>query len=346
MAYFLGIDGGNSKTHALIIDERGYPVGFCAGSGSDFQEVGLDQAKAVWAETIREALVQARLGLEDLAMVCFCLAGADLPEDYQVLQTAAEGIVSPARVTVKNDTIAALRAGLHANSFGVTVVVGTGFNAAGRGQDGREVILPGLGYLSGDYGGGRWMGRQIIRAVMRAWDGRGPSTALRQAVLDVMGVPDELALIRALRQDGAQNRILNLVPLLFDIASQGDEVAKALLTTLGEEVGLTAGVIIRRLGLEDEAVPVILSTSVYRGKGALFLNAIKAALQRAAPKAYVLIPDFIPVVGAALEALAASEVEGTPDLHATLRRELSVRYPNLLYPQVADESWMQVEPGN
>jgi len=342
MAYFLGIDGGNSKTHALVVDEQGHPSGFCAGGGSDFQEVGLDKAKAVWAETIRGALDQAGLDLEDVTSMCFCLAGADLPEDYQILQKTAKSIAFPAKVTVKNDTIAALRAGLHATSFGVTVVVGTGFNAAGRGKDGQEVILPGLGYLSGDYGGGRWMGRQIIRAVMRAWDGRGPATALRQAVLEVMGVTDELALIRVLRQDGAQNRILNLVPLLFDIASQGDAVAKLLLTCLGEEVGLTAGVIIRRLALEDEAVPVILSTSVYRGKGSLFLTVIRAALQRAAPKAYILIPDFIPVVGAALEALTASGVDGSSGLLTTLRRELAVRYPALLYPQVPDESWVQV----
>lgn len=331
MSIFIGIDGGNSKTHALIITEEGQVLGFGASGGSDFQEVGLEAARREWSKAIHEALLQANLHLDQIQLGCFCLAGADLPEDYELLHHAAEETIHPMKVVIKNDTIAALRAGLHQNLYGVTVVVGTGFNAAGRGKDGQEIILPGLGYISGDYGGGRWMGQQIVRVVMRAWDGRGPATMLRQPVLKVMKVHNEIELMRYLRGECPPDHILELVPLLFDAAYEGDEVAQSLLTFLGKEVGLTAGVLIRRLGLEKEEVPVVLSTSVFRGKGPLFLDVITETVHRIAPKARILTPVFVPVVGAALEALDISGVAINETLLKTLQRDLSKKYPELIY---------------
>ncbi len=335
MSIYLGIDGGNSKTHALIVTMEGKVLGFGASGGSDFQEVGIEEARLAWSKAINEALDQANLPLDQLRFGCFCLAGADLPEDYELLYQTAEQLMHPVKVVVKNDTIAALRAGLHRNVCGVTVVVGTGFNAAGRGKDGQEIILPGLGYLSGDYGGGRWMGRQIIRAVLRAWDGRGPQTILRQPVLETMGVGDEVELMRCLRQNCAQDRILELVPLLFNAAYEGDEVAQSLLTFLGVEVGRTAGVLIRRLGLEKEEVPVVLSTSVFRGKGPLFLDVITETVHRVAPKAHIVTPAFVPVVGAALEALSISGITIDESLLKTLHLELMQKFPELIYHEHA-----------
>jgi N-acetylglucosamine kinase-like BadF-type ATPase len=290
----------------------------------------MEKARTAWCQAMTEALSQAGMSRQDISQSCFCLAGADLPEDYALLNQAIDEIAHPMKVFVKNDSIAALRAGLHDNSFGVAVVVGAGFNAAGRGKDGQEIILPGLGYISGDFGGGRWIGHQIIRAIIRAWDGRGPATALRQAVFESMGVKDELELIRFLRQNSHQNQILDLVPVLFDVAYEGDPVAESLLTFLGTEVGVTAGTLIRRLALEDEEVPVILSTSVFRGKGPLLINVITDTIHRIAPKAHIVMPDFIPVVGAALEALAARGLPFHPGMLSNLRYELIANYPELI----------------
>lgn len=331
MSFYLGVDGGNSKTHALLISDRGEVLGFGAASGSNFQVVGLEAARHSWELALASAISQANLHLSDVRFGCFCLAGADLPEDYQLLQQTVEALVAPMRVKIKNDTIAALRAGLLLETYGVTVVVGAGFNAGGRDKDGQEIVLPGLGFVSGDYGGGRWMGEQIIRAVMRAWDGRGPATALREPVLEIMGAEDELELIRLLRQDQVQERVLDLMPLLFEAAYQGDEVAQSLLSFLGQEVGRTAGVLIRRLGLEGEAVPVVLSTSVFRGKGPLFLDVITEEVHRIAPKARVLLSTFTPVVGAALEALSQAGVPLSELLIENLKQGLCQKYPELVH---------------
>ena len=333
MSLVLGIDGGNSKTHALILSDRGEVLGFGAGPGSNFQVVGLEATKRALNLAINHALSQSDLQLRDIQFGCFCLAGADLPEDYCLLQQTVEALVQPMKVKIKNDTIAALQAGLHLESFGVTVVVGAGFNAAGRGKDGREIVLPGLGYISGDYGGGQWMGQQIIQAIMRAWDERGTPTSMRQPVLEIMGAKDEMELIRTLRREKTPKRLQDLMPVLFEAAYEGDEVAQSLLTFLGQEVGLTAGVLIRRLGLEKEEVPVVLSTSVFRGKGPLLLDVITETVHRIAPKARIIIPVFAPVVGAAIEALNLAARPLYEALLNKLEQELRQKHPELIYTQ-------------
>lgn len=331
MRYFLGVDGGNSKTHALLMAEDGSPVGFGASGGSDYQEIGLQAAQSEWEKAVVGALSEAGLTVLDIELGCFCLAGADLPEDYSILNEEVTRLVYPMRIIVRNDTIAALQAGLHEASFGVTVVVGTGFNAAGRGKDGQELILPGLGYISGDYGGGRWIARQIIRAVMRAWDGRGPATRLSAAVFEAVGVSNEEELIHYLRKEkGGREKLLDLVPVLFDVAYNGDLVAQSLLINLGTEVGITANNLIRRLGLEREHVPVVLSTSVFRGKGPLLIDVITTTVHQVAPKAHVITPDFYPVVGAALEALDCGGINVNVGLIDHMRQALCKNYPYLI----------------
>jgi N-acetylglucosamine kinase-like BadF-type ATPase len=329
--YYLGVDGGNSKTHVLVITCQGKPVGFGASGGSDFQEVGIEAAQREWQTAIDKALSCANLERQQISLACFCLAGADLPEDYVLLQEAVAKMASPMPIVVKNDTIAALRAGLHRLPFGVTVVVGVGFNAAGRGKDGHEIILPGLGYISGDYGGGRWLGRQIIRAVIRAWDGRGPATCLSQLILDAMGVSNEMELIQRLRyEDRARQDVIDLVPTLFDAAYNGDKVAQGLLIRLGTEVGITANTLIKKLGLQCEEVPVVLSTGVFRGKGPLLIDVVAMVVHRVAPQAKVIVPDFLPVVGAALEALDEGGIHTSAELVDNLREGLASDYPDLL----------------
>jgi len=331
VAYLLGIDGGNTKTHALIIDARGWPSGFGASGGSDFQEVGLDSAKQEWRTAIQAAVDASGIALKDVDLACFCLAGADLPEDYSALEKATAELVSPVRALVKNDTMAALRAGLHESAFGITIVVGTGFNAAGRGIQGEEIVLPGLGYISGDYGGGRWLGRQMIRAVMRAWDGRAKPTKLTKMILHSIGVENELELIRYLRrEESAQEDLHKLVPLLFEAAFDGDEIAQELIIRLGQEVGLTANTLIRKLELEEEEVPIVLSTSVFRGKGPLLIDVVTTIVHQVAPKAVIKVSEFVPVVGAALDALVEGQFKVDKDLLVNLRTGLSEQYPDLL----------------
>lgn len=306
MKYFLGVDAGGSKTHALVVDASGHVLGFGSAGGGNHQVAGLEPAVAEIRKASQGAIAGA--GSAPIEHACFCLSGADLEEDYVLLATAMRELHLAPAITVMNDTMAALRAGI-TRPWGVAVVCGSGFNAAGRGKDGRELILPGLGSISGDWGGGGDLAQEVIRLVMRAWDGRGEQTQLTERVLAHFNVPSEEALLRGLyhHKIGGQ-QLMELVPLLFEVAAEGDVPARQLVIAMGKEVATTAKALLRRLSLQDAEVEVVLAGGVFRGKGSLLLDTVTNSVHEAAPLASILRLERAPVVGAALLALDAAGV--------------------------------------
>ncbi|HEU5086603.1 MAG TPA: BadF/BadG/BcrA/BcrD ATPase family protein, partial [Roseiflexaceae bacterium] len=153
MTIYLGVDGGGSKTFALAADARGQVLGFGQGGRANHQSVGLTPA-------LREVELACRqaLGTLSAAFASFCLSGADLPSDFALLRPALQALDVATLFDLRNDTWAALRAG-SSRPWGVVVICGSGINAAIRSVDGREFVLPSLGAISGDWGGGGDMAR-------------------------------------------------------------------------------------------------------------------------------------------------------------------------------------------
>ncbi len=328
MTLVLGVDAGATKTFALVADDGGHILGFGKGGPGNHQVAGLEPALVEIRRACEEALAQAGAS-PPVDLGFFGLAGADLPVDFALLTPAVEGMGLARRVRIKNDTMVALRAGLK-RSWGVAVICGTGFNAGGIGPDGREVQLPGLGALSGDWGGGGDIAQEVIRLVARAWDGRGQPTALTEMTLTALGLPSVEELISQIYQSQFdyypgqfdQRRLLALVPLVFEAAYQGDQVAQDLLVRVGTEVGTTANAIIKRLGLETTGVEVVLGGSVFKGQGPLLVDTVTQVVHRVAPQATIVLPEFEPVVGAVFLALESLGPEVNEAVYANVRASL------------------------
>jgi len=335
MSLVLGVDAGATKTFALVADEDGHILGFGRGGPGNHQAAGLEPALAEIKRSSEEALAQAGAS-PPVDFGFFGLAGADLPVDYALLIPAVEEMGIARRLRIKNDTMVALRAGLK-RSWGVAVISGAGFNAGGIGPDGREIQLPGLGALSGDWGGSGDIAHEMIRLICRAWDERGQPTVLTEMVLTALGLPSVKELIAQLYQSQFdyypgqfdQRRLLALVPFVFEAAYRGDPVAQDLLVRVGTEVGTTANAIIKRLGLETTDVEVVLGGSVFKGKGPLLVDTITQVVHRIAPQAAIGLPEFEPVVGAVFLALESLGVEVNEAVYANAWASL----PNELGPK-------------
>ncbi len=322
MRYFLGVDGGASKTHALIVDEKGRAVGFGQAGGGNHQVRGLESALDEVETAVLIGLGQMNLPANAVECGYYCLAGADLPEDYSMLQSAVEQLGLSRTAVIDNDTMAALRAGL-SRSWGVVVICGTGFNGAGRAPDGREVRMPGLGPISGDISGGSAIAYDAIGGVMRAWDGRGKPTQLRDPMLSMFGAADEEALIAKLYHEEIPHQaLLNVVPLVFEMAMVGDEAAADILIKTGTEVGVTANAIIQRLDLQTTDVEVVLGGSVFKGRGPLLLDTVQQVILQQVPKAKLVQLHHEPVLGAALLGLEHSTISVTSAVWSTLEATL------------------------
>jgi N-acetylglucosamine kinase-like BadF-type ATPase len=179
-----------------VSDEHGRLLGFGQSGLSKRQGCGLAAAMMAVEHAGAEALTAAGVTADIVAIVSCGLGGADLPEDFAMLQPALEDLRLGTPVDLRNDTQVALRAGTH-QSWGVVAICGTGFNVAGRGPDGREKTFPDLGWLSGDWGGAGMVATEMVRLVMRADDGRGPATALTPLLLGALEQPSAYQLMRA-----------------------------------------------------------------------------------------------------------------------------------------------------
>jgi N-acetylglucosamine kinase-like BadF-type ATPase len=311
----LAIDGGNSKTDVVLVDAGGNVIATARSGGFTPQSSGVAAAVAVAAEAVR--LIRAELGVpEDVPVarhLAAYVAGADLPFEEEALAVAFRAQGWADTVEVSNDTFALLRAGA-SRPWGVAVVCGAGINCAGIGPDGRRARFPALGRLTGDWGGGHYLGEETLWSAIRGEDGRGPATALSAAVSGHFGRETvERAALAIYFGEIDNERLHELVPVLMRVAGEGDAVALSIVDRMAEEVVTMARVALTRLDIADRPAEVVLGGGVLRARVPVLMDLIAARAAVAIPLADLVIAADPPVVGAALlglDALGLTEPAG------------------------------------
>ena len=119
----------------------------------------------------------------------------------------------------------------------------------------------------------------------------------------------------------SEARLVELPPLLFDAAREGDQAATEVVLRLAEEVTAMAGAVIRRLGVSGGDPDVVLGGGLLRAGLPLLDDAVRAGIEREAPRAAVVFAGCAPIVGAGL--LALTEAGASPAAAARLRAVLS-----------------------
>jgi N-acetylglucosamine kinase-like BadF-type ATPase len=304
MTVVLAVDGGNSKTDVAVVDREGRLLAAVRGPTSSHQAVGLTAGIEWMAGFVAD--VTARAGLEKRPEIAvYTLAGADTKADVGLLRNALAARGFAERDLIRNDAFGALRAGTD-RGWGVVVICGQGVNAAGLAPDGRTFRLDALGEISGDWGGGTDVGWQGLAGAVRARDGRGPRTALEQAVPAHFGLRSPAAVTAAMyRGEIAETRIGELSPVVFTTAGAGDPVARAVVDRLADEIVVMAGAMIRRLHLSRLEPDVVLGGGVFRTQDAQFYERIRSGVERLASGARLIRLAAPPVAGATLLGLDA-----------------------------------------
>jgi N-acetylglucosamine kinase-like BadF-type ATPase len=303
-SYIIGVDGGSTKTIALVADLNGRILGKARGVGSNATGEDVDEPMQVVVHTSRAALREAGVRPQEVALGMFTLAGADWPEDIQRRQSILDKAGLAQKVVIKNDAFGGLRAGTRC-PYGVVIAAGTGANTAVINRSGQEWVF---GYYQ-NYGGAYDFSREAIEAVLRAEDGRGPATRLKRMVLGQLGFPSVEEMLKALvaKKIGLASQ-LALCPRVFEASVSGDEVASELIVKHGLTLAEYAVAAIRRFQMAQEIFDVVLTGSVFKGPGTLLADTITMAVHRAAPYARVVRSHFEPVIGALLLAYDALEL--------------------------------------
>lgn len=253
----LAIDGGNSKTDLVLLDERGSLLARrrTSGSGGGPAHVASVVAR-VLADLARDGLLAS-----SVTHCVAALAGLDFLEDAAAFRAALEEVLPGALVVAENDAQAVLHA--HGGDA-VAVIYGAGFNVIARGPLG-VAGHPALGWASGEWGGGGDLGREAVRLAYRSLDGRGPASVLGDRVLAATGCPDEVSLSRALRDGVPDIGVDRLAEVLLAAAAEGDAPALGVVArAIGEIVDLTAVIARRAFGPEIPAgTPALLAGGVF-----------------------------------------------------------------------------------
>ncbi len=301
-AAILAVDGGNSKTDVALVAADGRLLAVLRGPTTSHQQVGLEAGADRLAALV--ATVRARAGLApdgppaDIGV--YALAGADTPADTRRLTASLAARRLAGGGLVINDAFAPIRAGSQ-RGWGIALICGSGMNAAGIAPDGRTARLAALGGISGDWGGGGDVGLAALGAAVRARDGRGPRTALETGVPRQFGFSRPIDLTRAIELGSVpQARLRELSPYVFQVAAQGDAVARSIIDRLADELVAMAGAMLRRLNLTRRDPDVVMAGGVFNARDEAFEAAIAVGVHAVAPKARLCRSDAPPVLGAAL----------------------------------------------
>ncbi|RJE84373.1 ATPase [Paenibacillus sp. 1011MAR3C5] len=325
MTYYLGIDGGGSKTLAVVSDGTGRILGR-GMSGCGNHQLGVELADRNMREAAETALAAAGLKRDDIAYAMFGLAGADREADFQILRpmVAAMGY---AKHDIVCDTVIGLRAGTR-QSDGVVLICGSGTNCYGMNAAGEELQVGGFGYEFGDFGGGVELAKEAFRAVIRAWEGREKPTALTELVLDAAGYDNVSDMFHGFLDEG-KRAPHTFAKLLFQVADR-DVMARSILERQGMELGRAASAVIHKLNMEADTFEVVLAGSILtRGDGQYVVPFIERQVKEAAPNCRLRTLGLEPAAGALLLAMDRDGMAVETKVYENLERDLSVKERNV-----------------
>jgi N-acetylglucosamine kinase len=302
MRLFLGLDGGQSGTTALVGDETGRVLGEGRAGPCNHAGRAAGHARFVAAvtESVRSALEQAGLGEAAFESACFGFSGG--PADKEAL---TRELVKADRYLITHDAWIAL-AGATAGKPGVIAIAGTGSIAFGRNRDGRTARAGGWGYIYGDEGGAFDLIRQALRAVLRNEEGWGPTTKLRDSLLHATGATDANELLHRFYTDEfSRDGIATLAPLVDQAAADGDSIAQDILKTAGQSLAMLVAVVRGQLFLPTEVADVSYAGGVF---GSLALREQFRMLVELEECNRVTPPRYPPAAGALIESYRIARI--------------------------------------
>ena len=279
MAYYLGIDGGGTKTRCVLADET-MVLATAMSGGSNIVRLGETQARETLHTAVRQVCATANISPAQISAICIGAAGADRPAIAAKIRMILVELISETahetalpKIEVVGDMTIALEAACGAGP-GVIAIAGTGSIAYGRDATGHTARAGGWGFAVSDEGSGHWIGRRAISAILSAHD-QGLETALSAMVLQAWKLNTLDELVQQANSTPPPD-FPRLFPIVLRAADEDDSVARSLLTDAGAKLGSLAAIVVHRLAHNTPAamltgsmlpvatLPVAMTGSVFR----------------------------------------------------------------------------------
>lgn len=279
MAWYIGIDGGGTKTAFVLGREDGVPVCRLRRTGCSYMDIGLEAVAALIREGVASMLAEAAVSADEVAGCCIGLPcyGEDAAMDGCVEQALSDAL-APIPVRVVNDSVVGWAGSLSCRE-GIHLVAGTGSIAFGHGRDGEALRSGGWCEFFGDEGSCYWIGRAAMGVFSKEADGRLPRGPLYELVCAAYGIREPFALIGIVREEIAPYREKVAAFQLYaeQAALAGDEAARDLYRQAAEELALLVDALRRRLTWSSEEITVSYFGGLFKA-GELILAPLRQQL--------------------------------------------------------------------
>jgi N-acetylglucosamine kinase-like BadF-type ATPase len=302
--YFVGIDGGASKTRLLLAEASGNRVAEAEVGGTYYRQDGVEAVTEALRSGLDLLFGQSKAPVKEEAVaVCFGMPGygEDESGDPEAARRIA-GAFSPMRMHFLND-VACAWAGATGLASGVALIMGTGSMAWGRNDRGGHARCGGWSEFFSDEGSGYWIGKKALETFSRQHDGRAERTLLYDLVKRRFGLYSDGAYSLTGKVEdtvaGSRRETAALQKIMLEAARAGDEQALGTYREAAGELALIVYGCADSLGLSDGPVKV----SFYGGLSNIhdvLMPHVRSEVKRLLPEAEFAKPLSDPGTGAIL----------------------------------------------
>jgi glucosamine kinase len=307
MNFYLGFDGGGTKTECIALDADGRVVGYGNSGASNPLRVGYDAACAALQLAAATAISSANHKVSDVRGICAGLAGAGRRNVAEEMRTRLSRIWPDASIQIVTDAEAALETAV-GSAPGVVLIAGTGSIALGRNSKGELACAGGYGLWIGDAGSAYDIGRQATFAVASARDFAAPGTVLAEMILSTLDCRAWCDVIEKIAI-GPGAVFPKLVPVVMRAAEEGDAAARGILTHAALDLANLALAVIGRLNMKDTEFRIACVGGVF-GRNYILDGRVDDLISRTAPGAQVGLLEHSPALGAARVAMRQARAQG------------------------------------
>jgi N-acetylglucosamine kinase-like BadF-type ATPase len=301
MLYTIGVDGGGTKTEAVMIDESGTVHHRIVTGATNPHAVTFEIAEQRLAELIDLFLDLPNIQADSVKVICLGLAGVSRPDETMRIQEFIEQYLrkreSLSKVHVRNDAEIALMAALNL-PHGLIAISGTGSIVYGVASDGNQYRVGGWGHLLGDQGSGYAIGLQALQAAMQSYDGILPETMLTSLILAKTGLRSIEDMKRYIYQPTIQKQhIADFASVCIQAGEAKDAAAIRILERSAEELAIAA-LTIRHKHPSFHSAAIAISGSLFVNS-LIFRQTFEQRHRQDAPQAEIVLNERSPAIGAA-----------------------------------------------
>ena len=309
MNYILGVDGGGTKTEVRIADTSGANVAEAASGSTSYKSIGINKATENLNSVVFRAMKKIK-SPDDIYFIssCFGFAGNNTKEDEKiytgiVFNGKLEGRLNKKKTFICNDTVIGLEAGSRKKNK-IIVIAGSGSNCYGVNEDGKKVKTTGWDYVLADEGSGYQTALKALKAVMKAYDGRGEKTLLSRTVLEELDLKDITDLNKwAYTRPFSKGRISALSETVCKTAQKGDKISIDILSGEAEEAVLSVSTVANKLGFKNKDFDLVFVGGMFRCKK-FFRNLVTSRLEENFPGI-----NFLPLLADPVEGAVKIAIE-------------------------------------